>query len=160
MLAGWARSERPKLARRARPGHCGSLALLAHGGREALTRRAAAAAAGVQAPTIYRLFGDKQGLVDAVAEHDLRTYLRQKRTDGPSDDPVEDLRLGWDVHLGFGLDRWRKRVGVEPTKNRLAALPGFEVRTSHRGAFLFRKPGRELDYSAASCFDRPKRLTM
>jgi len=30
-------------------------------------------------PTIYRLFGDKQGLVDAVAEHDLRTYLRQKR---------------------------------------------------------------------------------
>lgn len=30
----------------------------------------------------------------------------------------------------------RKRVGVEPTKNRLAALPGFEVRTSHRGAFL------------------------
>ena len=85
--------------------------LLARGGREALTTRAVAAAAGVQAPTIYRLFGDKQGLVDAVAEHGFRTYLRQKRPNGPSggasggpsDDPVEDLRLGWDLHVGFGL---------------------------------------------------------
>ncbi len=38
---------------------------------------------------------------------------------------------------GAARHAWRKRVGVEPTKNRLAALPGFEVRTSHRGAFLF-----------------------
>ena len=30
---------------------------------------------------------------------------------------------------------WRKRVGVEPTKDRLAASPGFEVRTPHRGRF-------------------------
>ena len=78
-------------------------ALLARGGREALTTRAVAAAAGVQAPTIYRLFGDKQGLVDAVAEHGFKTYLRQKRTGGPGGDPVEDLRLGWDLHVGFGL---------------------------------------------------------
>jgi len=77
--------------------------LLARGGREALTTRAAAAAAGVQAPTIYRLFGDKQGLVEAVAEHGFRSYLRQKRADNPSDDPVEQLRLGWDLHVGFGL---------------------------------------------------------
>src|SRR5262249_52159126 len=31
--------------------------------------------------------------------------------------------------------RWRKRMGVEPTKGRLAAPPGFEVRTPHRGRF-------------------------
>ena len=80
-----------------------AVALLARGGREALTTRAVAAAAGVQAPTIYRLFGDKQGLVNAVAEYGFTTYLRQKRTDGPSVDPVEDLRLGWDLHVGFGL---------------------------------------------------------
>src|SRR5215468_4740505 len=30
---------------------------------------------------------------------------------------------------------WRKRMGVEPTKDRLAAPPGFEVRTPHRGRF-------------------------
>ena len=29
-------------------------------------------------------------------------------------------------------------MGVEPTKNRLAALPGFEVRTPHRGRFSSR----------------------
>ncbi len=80
-----------------------AVALLARGGREALTTRAVAAAAGVQAPTIYRLFGDKQGLVNAVAEHGFRTYLRQKRPGGPTGDPVEDLRLGWDLHVGFGL---------------------------------------------------------
>jgi len=80
-----------------------AVALLARGGREALTTRAVAAAAGVQAPTIYRLFGDKQGLVNAVAEHGFRTYLRQKRTGGLTGDPVEDLRLGWDLHVGFGL---------------------------------------------------------
>ena len=80
-----------------------AVALLAQGGRQALTTRAVAAAAGVQAPTIYRLFGDKQGLVDAVAEHGFAAYLRQKPTDGPSGDPLEDLRLGWDLHVGFGL---------------------------------------------------------
>ena len=80
-----------------------ALALLARDGREALTTRAVAAAAGIQAPTLYRLFGDKQGLVDAVAEHGFTTYLRQKRTAGPGADPVEDLRIGWDLHVGFGL---------------------------------------------------------
>src|SRR5215813_10317599 len=32
-------------------------------------------------------------------------------------------------------ETWRKRMGVEPTKDRLAAPPGFEVRTPHRGRF-------------------------
>lgn len=80
-----------------------AVALLARGGREALTTRAVAAAAGVQAPTIYRLFGDKQGLVDAVAQHGFTAYLRQKRTGGLDADPVEELRSGWDLHVGFGL---------------------------------------------------------
>ena len=43
--------------------------LLTRGGREALTTRAVASAAEVQQPTIYRLFGDKEGLLEAVAEH-------------------------------------------------------------------------------------------
>src|SRR5436190_22379941 len=34
-----------------------------------------------------------------------------------------------------GSRAWRKRVGVEPTKDRLTAPPGFEVRTPHRGRF-------------------------
>ena len=80
-----------------------AMAVLARDGREALTTRAVAAAAGIQAPTIYRLFGDKQGLVDAVAEHGFTSYLRRKGTDGPSSDPVQNLRIGWDLHVDFGL---------------------------------------------------------
>lgn len=72
-------------------------------GREAVSTRGVSAAAGVQAPTIYRLFGDKQGLLDAVATHGLTTFVSSKAGVKPSDDPVEDLRAGWDRHVSFGL---------------------------------------------------------
>ena len=77
--------------------------LLAHGGRETVSTRAVSAAAGIQAPTIYRLFGDKQGLLDAMATHGFTTYLASKTDVEPSADPVQDLRTGWDLHVGFGL---------------------------------------------------------
>jgi AcrR family transcriptional regulator len=79
-------------------------ALLTEGGREAVSTRAICAAAGVQAPTLYRLFGDKQGLLDAVAGHGFATYLGSKAALEPSADPVEDLRRGWDLHVGFGVE--------------------------------------------------------
>lgn len=78
--------------------------LLAKGGCDAISTRAVSAAAGIQAPTIYRLFGDKQGLLDAVAIHGFTTYLESKTAQEPGDDPVEDLRTGWDMHLNFGLE--------------------------------------------------------
>jgi len=77
--------------------------LLARGGREAVSTRAVSTEAGVQAPTIYRIFGDKQGLLDAVAEHGFAAYVGPKRHRRASGDPVEDLRTGWDLHLAFGL---------------------------------------------------------
>ena len=46
--------------------------LLREGGALAVTTRGVADAASVQPPTIYRLFGDKDGLLDAVAEHVMR----------------------------------------------------------------------------------------
>ena len=79
------------------------LEILAEGGRDALTTRAIAAAAGVQAPTIYRLFGDKRGLLEAVARHGLERYLQEKQADGPRPDPLDDLRAGWDMNVAFGL---------------------------------------------------------
>jgi AcrR family transcriptional regulator len=78
-------------------------ALLTDAGREALTTRAVATAAGVQQPTIYRLFGDKEGLLDAVAEHGFLAYLAEKGRGAPRRDPIEALRAGWDLHVGFGL---------------------------------------------------------
>jgi AcrR family transcriptional regulator len=77
--------------------------LLAEGGREAVSTRAVAAAAGVQAPTIYRQFGDMRGLLDEVASYGFSTYLRDKTRRERAEDPVEDLRRGWDLHVGFGL---------------------------------------------------------
>lgn len=77
--------------------------LLREQGPAAVTTRAVAQAAGAQAPTIYRLFGDKDGLLDAVAEHVFATYVSGKAMSEHSDDPVADLRAGWDTHLDFGL---------------------------------------------------------
>ena len=77
--------------------------LLAAGGREAVSTRAVSSAAGVQAPTIYRQFGDMRGLLDAVATYGFAAYLRDKSTRERAEDPVEDLRRGWDLHVGFGL---------------------------------------------------------
>jgi AcrR family transcriptional regulator len=76
--------------------------LLAEGGAGAVTTRAVAEAAGTQAPTIYRLFGDKVGLLEAVVADGFARYVSDKRVD-PDDDPVEGLRAGWDLHVGFGL---------------------------------------------------------
>lgn len=78
-------------------------ALIASGGVAALTTRAVAAAAGTQAPTLYRLFGDKRGLLDAVAEHGLAAYVATKAESEPHPDPVQDLRVAWDDYVAFGL---------------------------------------------------------
>ncbi|MFG1709815.1 TetR/AcrR family transcriptional regulator [Nonomuraea sp. M3C6] len=77
--------------------------LLAEGGREAVSTRTVCAAARVQVPTIYRLFGDMRGLLDAVAAEGFTAYLNTKTGLEPTADPVEDLRAGWDLHVDFGL---------------------------------------------------------
>lgn len=77
--------------------------LIATGGRDAATTRAVATAASVQAPAIYRLFGDKRGLLDAVADHGLAAYVAQKAQRQPHADPVQDLRRDWDMHVEFCL---------------------------------------------------------
>jgi AcrR family transcriptional regulator len=83
--------------------------LLRTEGRAAVTTRAVAEAAGVQAPTIYRLFGDKEGLLDAVAETEMTRFAAQKAVviraaaEGEAG-AVDDLRAGWDATIAFALD--------------------------------------------------------
>jgi AcrR family transcriptional regulator len=77
--------------------------LLTREGRDAVTTRAVAVAAGLQPPAIYRLFGDKDGLLDAVAEHGFATFVASKHVDPDPEDPIEDLRAGWDLAVEFGL---------------------------------------------------------
>ena len=78
-------------------------AILRDQGARAVTTRAVAQAAGVQAPTIYRLFGDKDGLIDAVAEHVMAEYVTTKAAGTRQEDPLADLRAGWHTHLEFSL---------------------------------------------------------
>ncbi len=85
--------------------------LLTEGGRDAVSTRAVTAAAGVQPPTIYRQFGDMNGLLAEVADYGFASYFASysaseragKRAAVPSDDPVADLREGWNTHVAFGL---------------------------------------------------------
>lgn len=99
--------------------------LLADGGRDAVTTRAVAEAARVQAPTIYRLFGDKRGLLDAVVAHGIAHYLDAKVRRVPVDDPVEEIRAGWDRHVAFGL--------ANPALYALMADPDLELTAGRAG---------------------------
>lgn len=80
-----------------------AVGLLAEGGREAVTTRAIMAAADVQAPTIYRQFGDLHGLLVEAASVGFASYLIDKAARQHGADPVDDLRRGWDAHVAFGL---------------------------------------------------------
>lgn len=93
-------TSRPEL--RTRIVHAAAHLLHEHG-PAAVTTRGVSEAAGVQAPTLYRLFGDKDGLLDAVAEHELARYVAGKTDAEASDDPVADLHAAWDLHVDFGL---------------------------------------------------------
>lgn len=79
------------------------LDLLEGGGPSAVTTRAVSAVAGVQAVAIYRAYGDMDGLVEAAVDRGFEQYLRAKTDRVRHEDPVEDLREGWDLHIGFGL---------------------------------------------------------
>ena len=106
--------------------------LLREDGPAALTTRGVAHAAGMQAPVIYRMFGDKDGLLAAVAEHVFATYVAGKAVaadSAASADPLADLRAGWDTHVGFGLDNPALFVLLaDPARPRSpAAAAGMEV---------------------------------
>ncbi|MGZ3145718.1 TetR/AcrR family transcriptional regulator [Lentzea chajnantorensis] len=79
--------------------------LLHTGGAKAVTTRAVAQEAGVPAPTIFRLFGDKDGLLEAVAEQLMADHVTEKSasTAAEDGDPVDDLRAAWRTHLAFSL---------------------------------------------------------
>jgi AcrR family transcriptional regulator len=66
-----------------------------------ISTRAVCDAAGVGAPVLYRLFGDKKGLLAAVVDNAFERYLTVKRALPLSDDPVDDLYVAWDNHVAF-----------------------------------------------------------
>lgn len=81
-----------------------TLTILSEQGRDAVSTRAVSTAAGVQAPTIYRLFGDKQGLLDAAAAAGFAAHIPDKLALDSEQDPVDLLRAGWTVNVSFALE--------------------------------------------------------
>jgi len=77
--------------------------ILEREGTRAVSTRSVAAAAGIRAASLYQLFGDKDGLLAALAVHAFDSYLADKHTLAPSGDAVADMRRGWDLHVDFGL---------------------------------------------------------
>jgi AcrR family transcriptional regulator len=77
--------------------------ILERDGAQAVSTRSVAAAAGVRAASLYPLFGDKDGLLDALAIHAFDIYLAEKRNLARTGDPVSDMRRAWDAHVDFGL---------------------------------------------------------
>ncbi len=111
--------------------------LVAAGGSDAATTRAVAAAASVQAPTIYRLFGDKDGLLDVVAEQTFAAFVDGKAQREPADEPLDDLREGWDSYIAFGL--------ANPAVfSLMSARPGRPSSASEAGLAVLRKRVRRV----------------
>lgn len=69
----------------------------------AISTRAICDRAKVGMPEIYRQFGDKEGLLIAVADIGFERFLANKRRNPLTDDPVADLRTAWDSHVTFAL---------------------------------------------------------
>lgn len=82
--------------------------LLHERGPAGVTTRGVAEGAGVQPPTIYRLFGDKDGLLEAVAEQAMATWVATKAAKVEAAqvddvDALDDLRRGWHAQIDFGV---------------------------------------------------------
>jgi AcrR family transcriptional regulator len=84
--------------------------------------RAVCEAVGVGAPVLYRLFGDKNGLLAAVVDRAFERYLTSKRTQQLSDDPVDDLYSAWDLHIAFALKNQAVyRIAYAPSLDKVPA---------------------------------------
>lgn len=77
--------------------------VLERGGVEALTTRAVCEAAGVKSPTLYHYFGGKDGLAQALVRRGMQQFMAKKRAVQQVEDPMQQLRDGWDVAVDFAL---------------------------------------------------------
>jgi len=114
--------------------------LLTKSGREAVSTRAVSAAADAQPPAIYRQFQDMSGLLQAAALQILKDYVRDKAKRRLSDDPMEDLRRGWDEHIAFGVNNpdayailYSGAEETEPAREGIAILEALLTRVAEAG---------------------------
>ena len=124
-----------------------------------LSTRAICAAVGVSQPVLYRIFRDKQGLLDALVAEGLARYTERKAGLEITSDPVADLTAGWDDHIAFARENpelYRLMFATRPAPNGadsaarkgvLELLKGSLRRCASAGALLI-----EVDQAAAIIF--------
>lgn len=76
-------------------------ALLRDAGPGGLTTRRVCESAGITAPTLYHHFGDKDGLLRALAAREMQAFFARKRAMPLTGDPLADLLRGWDDWIAF-----------------------------------------------------------
>lgn len=106
-----------------------------------IATRAVCEAVGVTQPRLYRLFGDKRGLLDAVADAGYERYAQQKADLEKTGDPVADLYAGWDDHSAFAT--------ANPALYQLMLAPRPGSRSQARGRILALLEATLLRCSAA-----------
>jgi AcrR family transcriptional regulator len=89
-----------------------------------ISTRAVCEAVGVGQPALYRIFKDKAGLLAALVDHGFERYVDRKLSLEQTDDPVADLRAGWDDHIAFARENAATyRLMFSPTLTRRPAAP-------------------------------------
>src|SRR6266851_2805141 len=81
--------------------------LMHESGEPTVSTRAVCERAGVEAPTLYHHFGNKQGLIDAVIQHGFNQYAESELAEDSALGPIDAIRHGWDCHVRFGLENPR-----------------------------------------------------
>jgi AcrR family transcriptional regulator len=117
--------------------------VVAQEGVDGVSLRAICTRVGVQLPTLYHFFGDKQGLLDEVLSDSMARYLARKRTLEATGDPRTDLRRGWDLHVGFA----RQNPGIYPLM--FPSRPGPVPEAARRSTQLLRAAFDELARAGA-----------
>ena len=137
-----------------------AIAILTTMGRESLTARSISEAVGIQTPTLYRIFGDMRGLLDAIAEYGFVNAFNKKKAHRQSLDPIEDLRALWDLHIVFGLENpvIYSLMRGDPASGHCSARPTAGGSTSESTSQTNRASRKTKDARATSCKLDSRRL--
>ncbi|MGW0080427.1 TetR/AcrR family transcriptional regulator [Streptomyces sp. NPDC003393] len=109
--------------------------LVAEHGAGGVTMEAVAAAAQVGKGTVFRRFGDRNGLLTALLDHSERkfqaSFLSGPAPLGPGAPPVERLRAFGCAALRRAADDLELQLAAEPGPGRRFLLPPRQVRYGH-----------------------------
>jgi AcrR family transcriptional regulator len=109
--------------------------LVAEHGAAGVTMEAVAAAAKVGKGTVFRRFGDRTGLLNALLDHSEKkfqaAFLNGEPPMGPGAPPVERLRAFGCAALRRAADDLELQLAAEPCPERRYLVPARRVRHAH-----------------------------